>query len=142
MTQDVTLEESPNTESFYDTQMWTPERRVIQREKPVKRSANQAVDNVYEMIGGDQRFAQWAHDNPDVFYTKIYNRRMVQESNSVVSGEIRILPALARSPLDGEYEDVTDDPRDPSPVQPSPSLSGFPRAEQAIQRDGGAQASG
>jgi len=142
MGQEVTLEESPNTESFYDSQLWRPEQRVIQREKPRKVNANQAVDNVYEMIGGDQRFAAWAHENPDVFYTKIYNRRMVQESNQLVTGEIRIMPALARSPLDGEFEDVTDVPGNPSPVQSETALPTVSRTETAVLSDGGPPASG
>lgn len=41
--------------------------------------AKRNVDVVYEMIGGNERFADWADKNPGEFYTKMYAKNIKQE---------------------------------------------------------------
>lgn len=114
----------------YATQLWVPEKELKLRDKPKKLSANDNVDQVYELIGGVPRHAEWANQNPDQFYTRHYARRIVSESSAVLSGEIRILPALSRSdlddPIDSTSEDVTPTDGHPGSVPaetPLPALS-------------------
>jgi len=119
---------SDEVEEFNQNQLWLPEKTLKLRSKPKKLSANDNVDQVYEAIGGIPRHAEWANENPTEFYTRHYARRIVSESNNVISGEIRILPALSRSDLDDPIpstaEDITDGHTSPvSAPAPLPALS-------------------
>lgn len=122
----------------YATQLWVPEKELKLRAKPKKLSANDNVDQVYELIGGVPRHAEWANQNPDQFYTRHYARRIVSESSAVLSGEIRILPALQRSllddPIPGEATDITDG--HPSPLSAPATLPSISREAPEILRHG------
>lgn len=74
-----------------------------------KRSLN-IVHDVHDLIGGVPRMAIWAAENPTDFYTKIWNRTIQTNAAVEHSGEITIRTAIPRTPLDGEYEDVTPTP--------------------------------
>lgn len=85
---------------------YAPTRLDESRKSASRRSLN-AVQDVFDLVGGVPRLAIWADRNPTDFYTKIWNRTI--QSNQAVehSGEIVIRTAIPRSPLDGEFEDVT-----------------------------------
>lgn len=78
-----------------------------------KRS-RQLVMDAFEMIGGVERFAQWASDNPDDFYTKLFTKTITTESEvNHTHGVESVLDELeaaeaAGNVIDAEYEDVTD----------------------------------
>jgi hypothetical protein len=75
----------------------------------VGRYAGAVVMSVFEQIGGIQRMANWADENPTDFYTKLLPK-MIQRSQSVdVSGSITIDDAITRlesNVIDGNYEEV------------------------------------
>lgn len=97
---------SPNDAAFYENQLWKPERPLVRREVHKKQVANDNIDEVFELVGGVHRFAEWANRNLDEFYTRIYRNRMVTESHALHSGSIRIVPALPPSALDEEPIDA------------------------------------
>lgn len=78
-----------------------------------KRSAA-LVQDAFEMIGGIERFAQWADDNPGEFYTKLFSKTIKTESE--VNVQVGIESALdeleeaeaAGEIIDAEYEDVSE----------------------------------
>lgn len=86
-------------------QQYDPARLESVKRSP-KRSLN-ATHDAFDLIGGVPRLAHWAHHNPGEFYTKIWGKTV--QSNQAVehSGELTIRTAIPRSPLDGEFEDVT-----------------------------------
>jgi len=77
-----------------------------------KRS-RQLVMDAFEMIGGAERFAQWASENPSDFYTKLFSKTIATEAE--VNHSVGIEAALADLEeaeragmvLDGEYEELT-----------------------------------
>lgn len=80
--------------------------RLESRTPSSKRSLN-AVHDTFDLIGGVPRLAVWANENPEKFYTKIWNRT-VQTAQAVEhSGEVVIRTAIPRTAIDGDYEDVT-----------------------------------
>lgn len=77
-----------------------------------KRS-RQIVLDVFEMIGGVERMAEWASENPDDFYTKLFTKTITREAdiNHHVGVE-DLLDELAEAEasgmvLEGEYEELT-----------------------------------
>jgi hypothetical protein len=86
---------------------YSPQR--LDGARPLAGRANIAISDTFDLIGGVPRLALWADRNPGQFYTKLYARTLVAESTQNVSGQITIISSIPRSPLDGEYEDVTDD---------------------------------
>lgn len=77
-----------------------------------KRS-RQLVMDAFEMIGGVERFAQWASDNPDDFYTKLFTKTITTESEvNHTHGVESVLDELTEAEeagiIDAEYEEVTD----------------------------------
>lgn len=67
--------------------------------------ARRNVDVVYEMIGGNERFADWADRNPGEFYTKMYakNIRQERDHNHIITETLE--DKLAR--LASEVVDIT-----------------------------------
>jgi hypothetical protein len=43
------------------------------------RYARECVLVAFEMIGGVERMADWAHRNPDLFYTRLYSKVITRE---------------------------------------------------------------
>ena len=78
-----------------------------------KRSA-MLVQDAFEMIGGVQRFAQWADENPGDFYTKLFSKTITRESDvNVQVGVENMLDELQDAEaqgmiLDAEFTDVED----------------------------------
>jgi hypothetical protein len=79
------------------------------------KKSSQLVLDVFEMIGGVERMAEWAEENPGEFYTKLFGKTITREveANHTVGIE-QLLDTLDEAEesgmiLDGEYEDVTDD---------------------------------
>lgn len=63
-----------------------------------------AIQETFEVIGGVPRMALWADTHPGDFY-KLLGKQipgMVQQLNFNGPTQINIQPALARSPLDGD----------------------------------------
>lgn len=79
-----------------------------------KRS-RQIVLDVFDMIGGVERMAEWAEQNPGEFYTKIFTKTITREAevNHTVGVEsmLDMLEAAEDEGLvlEGEYEEVTPD---------------------------------
>jgi len=71
------------------------------------RRMNNAVHDVFDLIGGVPRMAVWADQNPGEFYTKLLTRNMQAQNHQEHSGRIEIVSAVPRTVLDGEFEDVT-----------------------------------
>lgn len=69
----------------------------------------QAMDEAFELIGGVPRFAMWANTNPTEFY-KLMGKTIPQSNMIDLMGklDVKILPALPRSALDGDFSDVPD----------------------------------
>lgn len=84
---------------------YDPTRLETVKRSP-KRSLN-ATHDAFDLIGGVPRLAHWAHHNPGEFFTKIWGKTLQSASQVEHSGEITIRTAIPRTPLDGEYEDVT-----------------------------------
>lgn len=72
-----------------------------------RRRVLEAIDEAFQLIGGVPRLAIWAHVNPTEFY-KLWGKTIPASSQLEVMGKLQhvILPALPRSPLDGEYTDA------------------------------------
>lgn len=72
------------------------------------RRTNQAIDDTFDLIGGVPRLAIWADQNPGEFFTKLLPKTIQSQQATEHSGQITIVTAIPRSPLDGEYTDVSD----------------------------------
>lgn len=94
----------------------TPQRAVAQigqisgeAYQHVGRYSGAIVIAIFEQIGGMQRMAAWADDNPTDFYTKLMPK-LIQRSTQVdVSGTVTIDDAISRlesAPLLAEYSEV------------------------------------
>lgn len=77
----------------------------------VGRYAGAVVMSVFEQIGGIERMASWADDNPSSFYEKIFPK-MIQRSTAVEhSGTLTIDDAITRlermdDAIDAEFVEV------------------------------------
>jgi hypothetical protein len=89
------------------TERYDPIR--LERPQRSARRANNAVEDVFDLIGGVPRFAIWADNNPGEFYTKILPRTLQSQQQTEHSGEITIRTAVPRTAIDGEYTDVSSD---------------------------------
>lgn len=47
--------------------------------------ARNAVMLAFEMIGGTERLAEWANDNPGEFYTKLFSKTITRETDHNVN---------------------------------------------------------
>jgi len=95
----------PSDLALYDTSRLDRIRRSPQR-------SNNAVYDAFDLIGGVPRLAVWADENPGEFFTKLLPRTMQSHQQTEHSGEIRIISAIPRTVLDGEFHDVTPAPSD------------------------------
>lgn len=71
-----------------------------------------AMGEAFELIGGVPRLALWADQNPGQFY-QLFGKTLPQTNmvDIMAKMQMQILPALPRSPLDGD--DIIDIPKDP-----------------------------
>ena len=89
------------------------DRRVIvpavtrKRDGFTRQEVVDAFARAFEMIGGVQRMALWANQNPDKFYP-LYSKLLPSTAINIGNaGLVTIIHALAPTPLD-EHPDVTD----------------------------------
>jgi hypothetical protein len=79
-----------------------------------KRS-RQLVMDAFEMIGGVERFAEWASENPGEFYTKLFTKTITTETDvNHTHGVESVLDELeaaeaAGDVIDADYEELTGD---------------------------------
>ena len=65
-----------------------------------------SVVAAFELMGGIEEFAQWAEDNPDAFYTKLFPKLIGREEAKVERPDnVEDLLTV----LDGEAEDITEE---------------------------------
>ena len=70
----------------------------------IGRYAGAVVLSVFEQIGGAERMASWADDNPTDFYTKIFPKMMAKSVAVDHSGSVSIDDAISRiSAIDGQF---------------------------------------
>ena len=46
-----------------------------------------AIQSVYNNIGGDEAFKKWAKKNPDLFYTKIFVKLLPTKIDAEITGK-------------------------------------------------------
>lgn len=63
--------------------MATPEGNLLVHASA--RLRTNIVDTVFQMIGGTERLADWAHKNPSDFYTKLWGKGMAKPLTLEVS---------------------------------------------------------
>lgn len=78
----------------------------------VGRFAGAVVMSVFEQIGGVQRMATWADDNPTDFYTKLFPKMISRSQQVDVSGTLTIDDAISRlermnEPMEGEFSEIS-----------------------------------
>lgn len=64
-----------------------------------------AVVVAFQMMGGIEKFAEWAEDNPSEFYTKMFGKTIGREPDQQKSGGVEDMLNV----LDGDYDEVTDE---------------------------------
>jgi len=106
MSDETTHLPSADTSDLSEVRQWYDPTRLDKVRRSSQRSAN-AVHDAFDLIGGTPRLAEWAHENPETFYTKLFNKTIERTSAVEHSGEITIVSAIPRTVLDGEFEDVT-----------------------------------
>lgn len=77
----------------------------------VGRYAGQLVLTAFEMIGGEEAFADWAAKNPTEFYTKVFTKviaRPVQIEATASKGMEDLIRALDAKTIEGTV--VRDEP--------------------------------
>lgn len=99
----ITSEEMDAIAQYYDTS------RIDTVDRKPKR-INNAIHDVFDLMGGVPRMTLWADKNPTDFYTKVLPRVIQTSQHQEHSGRIEIVSKIPYSPLDGEYEDVTPTP--------------------------------
>lgn len=67
-----------------------------------------SVVRAYHAMGGDARFAHWAHEYPAFFYSKIWSKLLPSQAQVHHEGSINVVyrPAIPPSPLDGDQPPV------------------------------------
>ncbi len=69
--------------------------------------ARNCVLVAFEMIGGVERMASWADENPGEFYTKLFSRTIGKETEHTVSQGVEdLLAKLDGQIIDGVAEEV------------------------------------
>lgn len=102
----------------------------------------EAFEDAFELVGGVPRLAT-EMDEDYLEFMKMAVKLAPSESEVKHSGSVTIVSAIERSPLDGEYEDVTDvSSRNSNSVRDAAALQALPHADDAIRGDGGASPSG
>lgn len=77
----------------------------------VGRYAGAVVLACFEQVGGLQRMAVWADQNPTDFYTKLFPKLIQRSAQVDVSGTVTIDDAISRlesQPLLADFSDVED----------------------------------
>lgn len=75
----------------------------------VGRYAGAVVLACFEQMGGLQRMAAWADDNPSDFYTKLMPKLIQRSAQVDVSGTVTIDDAISRlesQPIEGDFTEV------------------------------------
>jgi len=80
------------------------------------RYARGAVAAAFQMIGGIEKFAEWAEDNPTEFYTKMFGKVIGRETETKATDNVEALLKI----LDGEAVDITDQVAAEMNVKPTP----------------------
>lgn len=147
MDEEAELIPSPSNELIFDDQLWTPPKRLNRRDKPQRVDANAATDEAFELIGGVPRLAHWANENPEIFYTKIWNKRLITESKNEVNGSFTIVSAIPPSSLDEAPEEFIDAEiiqrvRIADSIPDARALPSLPREDQALRVHGSPQTGG
>tara|TARA_R110000772_G_C13310278_1_gene440229 strand:- start:24030 stop:24458 length:429 start_codon:yes stop_codon:yes gene_type:complete len=93
-----------------------------------------AIAVAFEMMGGVERFAEWAEDNPDDFYIKMFGKTIGREVEHSKAVEVEDILDI----LDGEAEDITDVTFEDLPPAGSPQ----PAPELKLSRMAAAYANG
>lgn len=81
----------------------------------VGRYAGAVVMAVFHMIGGAERMASWADQNPTDFYTKMFAKTVQRSTQVDVSGSVTIDDAITQlerqrdQPLLADYSEVVED---------------------------------
>ena len=83
------------------------DRSRLDRRQPKAGRINIAISDTFDLVGGVPRLAVWADQNYSEFATKLLPRLIQTQQQTEHSGEITIRTAIPRSPLDGDFEDVT-----------------------------------
>jgi hypothetical protein len=107
MSDETTHLPAASASDFSEVREWYDPTRLDRVRRSSQRSAN-AVHDAFDLIGGTPRLAEWAHENPETFYTKLFNKTIERTSAVEHSGEITIVSAIPRTVLDGECEDISD----------------------------------
>lgn len=81
-------------------------------------NARKNVDVVHEMIGGVDRFADWADKNPGEFYTKIYTRNIERHVQNDTMITETLEAKLARLEAGDRAVDITPTSIDGVPQAP------------------------
>lgn len=65
-----------------------------------------AVQGVFDMIGGIPAMALWAHSNPDKFYTQVYPKLLPSTSLNIVGDntKVEIVHSIPATDLDKHPE--------------------------------------
>ncbi len=78
----------------------------------IGRHSGAIVLSVFEMVGGTERMAQWAEENPGEFYTKLFTKIISSPRQIEVTGKVTIEEAVKALDLEEgtDYTTVEDDP--------------------------------
>jgi hypothetical protein len=91
----------------------------------IGRYAGAVVLTVFEQIGGVQRMAEWADENPADFFTKSFGKIITAPKQVEVTGSIRIEDAIkALDAEEGRDYTYLPAPSDPYEEIPAPSPAG------------------
>lgn len=85
--------------------------------KSVGKYARSAVLFAFENMGGPEKLAEWAEENPDEFYTKLFPKIIARESEVTHHKTVDQLMDV----IDGDYlveGDVDDAEFLPTPIEP------------------------
>jgi hypothetical protein len=61
----------------------------------------------FEQIGGMQRFAAWADENPSAYFEKIFTKMISRSTQVEVSGSVTLDDAISRlDAIDTEFHEI------------------------------------
>jgi hypothetical protein len=83
----------------------------------IGRYAGAVVLTVFEQIGGVQRMAEWADENPEAFYTKSFGKIITAPKQVEHTGVVRIEDAIkALDAQEGHYTEIAAEPAEFTPL--------------------------